>query len=89
MSIVCHYFKSTLQSYKIVVNNEQKARKTTSLQEVKKTHERTLKTSAVKSGNFSAEVCQLLWSGFSGEYVGAYRWTRPFGQVDCRLWNRA
>ena len=26
MSIVCHYFNSTLQSYKIVVNNEQKAR---------------------------------------------------------------
>ncbi len=59
MSIVCHYFKSTSQSYKIVANIEKKHKKITSLQEVKKTLKRTLKTSAVKLSNFSAEVGQL------------------------------
>ena len=53
-----------------------------SLRGVKKTHERTSPTSAVKSGYFSAEVCQLLWSGFSGEFVEAYRSTRPLGSKD-------
>ncbi len=71
------------------MNNEQKARKITSLRGIKKPLKRTSSTSAEKSGNFSAEVWQLLWSSFSGEFVEAYRPTRPFGQVDCRLWNRA
>ena len=54
-----------LQSYKIVVNNEQNAKKKiTSLREVLKTLKRTSPTSAVKSGNFSAEVCQLLTRSF-------------------------
>ena len=49
-------------------------------------HEITSPTSAVKSGNFSAEVCQLLWSGFSGEFVEAYRSTRPLGSKDASVW---
>ena len=59
MSIVCHYFKSTLQSYKIVGNIEKKHKKITSLREVKKTHKRTLKTSAEKLGNYTREVGRL------------------------------
>lgn len=53
MSIVCHYFKSTLQSYKIVGNIEKKHKKITSLWEVKKTLKRTLKTSAEKFANYT------------------------------------
>ena len=56
--------------------------KITSLRGVKKTLKRTSPTSAVKLPNFSAELWQLLWSGFSGEFVGAYRYTRPFGKTD-------
>ena len=59
MSIVCHYFKSTSQSYKLVMNNEQKAKKNNFFGVLSNTHKRTLKTSAVKLSNFSAEVGQL------------------------------
>ena len=59
MSIVCHYFKSTLQSYKIVGNIEKKHKKITSLREVKNTLKRTLKTSAEKSANYTREVGRL------------------------------
>jgi hypothetical protein len=82
MSIVCHYFKSTLQSYKIVVNNEQKARKTTSLREVKKTLKRTSPTSAVKLADFSAELWQLLWSSLGACRVAGFYACSPFGQVN-------
>ena len=43
MSIVCHYFKSTLQSYKIVVNNEQNTRQKQSLYEGLRKHTRELR----------------------------------------------
>ena len=49
----------SLQSYKIVVNNEQKAKKKiTSLREVLKTLKRTSPTSLQKFGNYSREVLQ-------------------------------
>jgi hypothetical protein len=64
MSIVCHYFKSTLQSYKIVVNNEPKARKKQPLYEGLRKHTRELRqllqrsraTSLQKFGNYSGIV---------------------------------
>ena len=59
MSIVCHYFKSTLQSYKIVGNIEKKHKKITSFREVKKTHKRTSPTSAENFANYTREVGRL------------------------------
>ena len=82
MSIVCHYFKSTLQSYKIVGNIEKKHKKITSLREVKKTLKRTSSTSAVKSGNFSAEVCQLLWRSFRSRQGADFCPCSPLGKLD-------
>ena len=55
--------------------------KITSLRGIKKTLKRTLPTSAVKSGNFSAEVGQLLWSGLGARRVAGFYACSPFGQV--------
>ena len=54
----------------------------TSLWEVKKTHERTSPTSAVKSGNFSAEVCQLLTRSLGSQRVADIRACSPLGKTD-------
>ena len=78
MSIVCHYFKSTLQIYKIVMNNEPNARKNLLVRGYENTRE--------NFADFFIEVGQLLWSGFSGEFVGAYRSTRPSGSKDASVW---
>ena len=54
----------------------------TSLRGVKKTLKRTSPTSAVKSGNFSAEVCQLLTSSFANRRVADFRACSPLGKMD-------
>ena len=59
MSIVCHYFKSTLQSYKIVGNIEKKQSKNNFFGVLSNTLKRTLKTSAEKSANYTREVGRL------------------------------
>ena len=56
-------------------------KKITSLREVKKTHERTSPTSAVKSGYFSAEVCQLLTRSFTSRRVAEFRVCSPLGKT--------
>ena len=81
MSIVCHYFKSTLQSYKIVVNNEPKARNNLFTRD-KKTLKRTSPTSAVKLSNFSAEVWQLLMSNLRSRRVVDFCHCSPLGETD-------
>lgn len=53
-----------LQSYKIVMNIEQKASKNKHLVRGFENTQRTSSTSAVKSGNFSAELWQLLTRSF-------------------------
>ena len=53
MSIVCHYFKSTLQSYKIVVNIKKKQDKNNLLAG-------GLKYTPENFANFCSEVGQLL-----------------------------
>ena len=84
-----------MQSYKIVVNNEQKAKKKiTSLRGDKKTHQRTSATSAEKSGNFSAEVWQLLTSSFVARRVADLcacshlaKWICPLARKDEWGWD--
>ena len=50
------------------------------LERVKKTHKRTSPTSAEKSGNFSAEVWQLLTRSFRSRRVADFRTCSPFAQ---------
>ena len=57
-------------------------KKITSLRGVKKTHERTSPTSAVKSGNFSAEVCQLLTSSLRSRRVADFCACSLLGKTD-------
>ena len=57
-------------------------KKITSLREVKKTHERTSPTSAEKSGNFSAEVCQLLTRSLGARRVADFCACSLLGEMD-------
>ena len=57
-------------------------KKITSLREVKKTLQRTSPTSAVKSGNFSAEVCQLLTRCLGSRRVADFCVCSPLGETD-------
>ena len=57
-------------------------KKITSLREVKKTLQRTSPTSAVKSGNFSAEVGQLLTRCLGSRRVADFRACSPLGKTD-------
>ena len=61
-------------------------KKITSLREVKKTLKRTSPTSAVKSGNFSAEVWQLLTSSLGSRRGADFRACSPLGETD--EWGR-
>ena len=56
--------------------------KITSLRGIKKTHERTSPTSAVKLPNFSAELWQLLWSSLGARRVAGFYACSPLGETD-------
>ena len=60
------------------MNNEPNARKNLLVRGYENTRE--------NFADFFIEVGQLLWSGFSGEFVGAYRSTRPSGSKDASVW---
>ncbi|MBR4306463.1 MAG: hypothetical protein IKT83_00485 [Bacteroidaceae bacterium] len=45
-----------------------------------------MKTSAVKSGNFSAEVCQLLTRSFTSRRVADFCPCSPLGKMDASVW---
>ena len=49
---------------------------------VKKTHQRTSPTSAVKLPDFSAEVCQLLTKCFTTRRVADFCPCSPLGKMD-------